>query len=106
MGFRLFADPAHASDTVTAADVPEGIEWPAFNRALRERGLVLAGGQAQLAGRIFRVGHLGAVSVDEIIAALGIIEVVAIGSGLPVERGAAVRAAERAAGEVDPAVPA
>lgn len=104
MGFRLFADPAHASDTVTAADVPDGIEWPAFNRALRERGLVLAGGQAQLAGRIFRVGHLGAVTVDEIIAALGIIEVVAIESGLPVERGAAVRAAERAAGEVNPAV--
>jgi aspartate aminotransferase-like enzyme len=104
MGFELFADPAHASDTVTAAKVPEGVDWPTFNRALRERGLVLAGGQAQLAGRIFRIGHLGAVTVDEIIAALGILEAVAIESGLPVERGAAVPAAERAAGEVKPAV--
>jgi aspartate aminotransferase-like enzyme len=104
VGFQLFADPAHASDTVTAAHVPDGLEWSAFNRSLRERGLVLAGGQGKLVGKIFRVGHLGAVTVEEILAALEIIETVAIESGLPVERGLALAEAERAAVEVRPAV--
>ena len=33
LGFRLFADPAHASQTVTAAWMPDGVEWSALNKA-------------------------------------------------------------------------
>jgi aspartate aminotransferase-like enzyme len=72
LGFRLFADPAHASQTVTAAHVPDGLDWPTFNRELRARGLVIAGGQGRLAGKILRVGHLGAVDVADIEAAIAI----------------------------------
>jgi aspartate aminotransferase-like enzyme len=97
MGFRLFAEPAHASDTVTAAWLPEGVEWSALSRELRGRGLVLAGGQGALTGRIFRVGHLGAVSVDDMVAALGILEEGSAALGLPIERGRAVSAAREAA---------
>ena len=61
MGFQLFADPAHASNTVTSAHLPEGVEWSALSKELRGRGLVLAGGQGQLTGKIFRIGHLGDV---------------------------------------------
>ena len=59
---QLFADPAHASQTVTAAWLPEGVDWSALNKAMRARGLVLAGGQDRLAGQILRIGHLGDVS--------------------------------------------
>ena len=38
MGFRLFADPAHASNTVTSAHLPEGVEWSALSKALRGAG--------------------------------------------------------------------
>ena len=31
LGFELFADPRHASRTVTAAHVPDGLDWKAFN---------------------------------------------------------------------------
>jgi aspartate aminotransferase-like enzyme len=96
LGFELFADPAHASDTVTAVRVPEGLDWAAFNRELRGRGLVLAGGQAKLSGQIFRIGHLGSVTVNEIVAAFEILEEGAAAIGLPVESGAAVAAAARA----------
>jgi aspartate aminotransferase-like enzyme len=96
LGFELFADPGHASDTVTAVRVPQGVDWPAFNRELRGRGLVLAGGQAQLSGQIFRIGHLGSVTVNEIVAALEILEEGAAAIGLKVEPGAAVAAAARA----------
>ena len=100
LGFRLFADPAVASDTVTAVHLPDGQEWPAMSRELRGRGLVLAGGQGRLSGKIFRIGHLGAVSVDELLAALAILEETAAALGLPIERGQAVPAAAAAAAEV------
>ena len=41
--------------------LPDGVEWSALNKELRARGLVLAGGQGWLPGKIFRVGHLGDV---------------------------------------------
>jgi len=99
LGVRLFADPSRASDTVTSAHVPEGVEWPALNKELRSRGLVLAGGQGTLTGKIFRLGHLGSVTVDEILAALAIMEDAFEALGLPVQRGASVAAAAKAAGE-------
>ncbi len=97
LGFRLFADPAHASDTVTAALVPEDLDWKPFNADLRRRGLTLAGGQGKLTGQVFRVGHLGHVTVDDILAALDILEAALDSAGRPVDRGASLVAAVRAA---------
>lgn len=71
LGLQLFADERYASDTVTAVKVPEGVEGPAINKMLREQyGIVLAGGQGRLAGQIFRIGHLGWVSEEEITATI------------------------------------
>ena len=66
LGFELFADERHYSRTVTAATLPDDLDWKAFNGDLKSRGLVLAGGQGKLKGRIFRVGHLGSVTLEEI----------------------------------------
>jgi aspartate aminotransferase-like enzyme len=97
LGFGLFADPAVASKTVTAAKIPEDLDWKAFNGEVKARGVVLAGGQGKLAGLIFRVGHLGSVTLGEILDAVGVLEEVSITFGRPVEAGAAVAAAQRAA---------
>src|SRR5918999_855543 len=48
---RLVAEPAHRSPTVTAAWLPDVLEWGPFNAALRERGLAVAGGQDRPGGR-------------------------------------------------------
>jgi len=67
MGLELFADPSFASDTVTAIKVPQGVEWKALSGHIREQhDVVLAGGQGSLSGKIFRIGHLGWVTDDEI----------------------------------------
>jgi aspartate aminotransferase-like enzyme len=87
MGFGLFAEREYASDTVTAARVPEGLEWPALSKELRSRGLVLAGGQGRLAGSIFRVGHLGDVTVGDIIRAMEILEDGAASLGIGITPG-------------------
>jgi len=67
LGLEVFADERFASNTVSAVKVPEGIDGKELNRIMREEyETVLAGGQAALAGKIFRIGHLGAVTEGEI----------------------------------------
>jgi aspartate aminotransferase-like enzyme len=96
LGFALLADDAVASKTVTAAWIPDALDWKAFNGGLKRRGLILAGGQGKLKGRIFRLGHLGSVTTDDVIGAISAIEAQAIEAGLPVEAGVGVAAAQAA----------
>ena len=99
MGFDLFADSAYASNSVTSALVPERIEWSALNDELRAAGLQLAGGQGKMKGKLFRIGHLGDVTVDDILTAIEIIEAGALAVGMPIERGAGPSAARSAVKE-------
>ena len=55
---------------MTAAHVPDGLDWKAFNGEVKRRGVVLAGGQGKLTGKIFRLGHLGSVTLEEILGAI------------------------------------
>jgi aspartate aminotransferase-like enzyme len=109
LGFELFADQRFASRTVTAAIVPDDLDWKAFNGEIKRRGLVLAGGQGKLTGKIFRLGHLGSVTLEEILGAMSVLEFAAIGMGRPVHPGSAVAAAQVAAlgslGLTAPAIP-
>ncbi len=65
-GLRLVGPAEHRSHTVTAAWLPDGLEWGPFNAAMRAKGLIIAGGQGQWAGRILRFGHMGDVDWPEI----------------------------------------
>ncbi len=98
LGLRMFADPAHASQTVTAAWMPEGVEWAALNKQMRGHGLVVAGGQDRLAGQILRIGHLGSVAPDDVVDAIEIIGQSMRELGSDVDVAAAVSAARAAAG--------
>jgi len=97
LGFELFADQRHASRGVTAAVVPADLDWKSFNGEIKRRGVILAGGQAKLAGKIFRVGHLGSVTIEEILGVMSVLEFVSIGAGRSVRPGAGVAAAQVAA---------
>jgi aspartate aminotransferase-like enzyme len=44
---------------VTAVNVPENIGWAEWDERLRERGLVVGGSLGPLAGKVFRLGHMG-----------------------------------------------
>jgi aspartate aminotransferase-like enzyme len=74
LGLRLLAEGPHASDSVTAVRAPEGIDVAELRRRLRtDHGVVLAGGQGSLKGKVFRIAHLGFVSdaeIDEVLQAL------------------------------------
>ncbi|NIM06380.1 MAG: aminotransferase class V-fold PLP-dependent enzyme [Armatimonadetes bacterium] len=78
LGLELFAKPANASNCVTAVKSPEGLGADDIRKFLLEKyGLVLAGGQAHLKGKIFRIGHLGYVSETDILGCMA-----ALGAGL------------------------
>jgi len=67
VGYRLFADPAYASPTVTALVPPDGISADDVVRTLRERfGIEINDGQGKLKGHIVRVGHMGWVHEPEL----------------------------------------
>jgi aspartate aminotransferase-like enzyme len=67
LGLELLADEKFASNTVSAVKVPEGVDGKALVKLMREEyDTVLAGGQAALAGKIFRIGHLGLVTDKDI----------------------------------------
>ncbi len=75
MGLGLVAkDERFASNTVTAAWVPEGITDEALLAALRDDyDIIAAEGRGLLTGRVFRIGHMGYVSkedLDDVFAAL------------------------------------
>ncbi|HEU5369557.1 MAG TPA: alanine--glyoxylate aminotransferase family protein [Ktedonobacterales bacterium] len=86
MGLGLLADPAFASNTVTAIKAPAGIEVKALRKALREQErVIIGGGQEQLEGKIVRVGHLGHVHEPDITATMDALErqLVALGYQAP-----------------------
>ena len=67
LGLPLFAQESHASNTVTSVAAAGGLDTKKLNTIMREEhGIVLGGGQQKLDGRIFRIGHLGWVTEDEI----------------------------------------
>lgn len=77
LGLSLFADERYASDTVTSVAASEGLEVKGMLKTLREEhGIELAGGQQTLDGKIFRIGHLGLVTVAEITEVISALRVV------------------------------
>jgi aspartate aminotransferase-like enzyme len=96
MGLELFSPDEDRSAVVTAARMPEGMDSGELTLALRERhGVTIAGGQGELKGAIFRIGHIGWYDEFDIATALSAVELVLGELGAPIERGvAATRALE------------
>ena len=76
IGLELFPSAnAVSSPTVTAVKVPEKITWPELDKKFREHGLAAGGNYGILAGKVFRLGHMGSQADKQIVsAALDVIE--------------------------------
>ena len=67
LGLSLFAQESHASNTVTSIAASDGLDTKKLLKILREEHqIVLAGGQQKLSGKIFRIGHLGWITEEDI----------------------------------------
>lgn len=68
LGFELFPAPdAILSPTVTAIKVPEGTTWAEFDHRLRAHGMVVGGNYGPLAGKVFRLGHMGTQANQKLV---------------------------------------
>jgi aspartate aminotransferase-like enzyme len=75
LGFRLYAREGFRSNTVTSALPPPGLDVAALRKLLDSKyGVVIAGGQAKMTGKMIRVGHLGAVAEGDVIQVIWAIE--------------------------------
>jgi aspartate aminotransferase-like enzyme len=67
LGLSLFADENYASNAVTAIAATNGLDTKRLLKIMREEHqVVLGGGQGKLDGKIFRIGHMGWVTEDDI----------------------------------------
>lgn len=71
LGLELFAQESHASNTVTAINIPQNVNAGDLAKKMQsDHDVVLGGGQGNLSGKIFRIGHLGYVSENDISSVL------------------------------------
>lgn len=95
LGLPLFVEDRWASPTLTAVAGVEGLDIEDFRkRVAQECNVVLSGGQGDLKGKIFRIGHMGYATPLDMLATLAAVEVGLRRSGLDIELGAGVRAAQ------------
>jgi len=94
LGLELFA-PSASSDVVTAVKVPVGIDGEKLVKTMRDvYGITIAGGQAELKGKVFRIAHMGFIEEFDIIAGISCLEKVLAQMGYKFNLGAGVKAAE------------
>jgi len=99
LGLELFAK-ATPSPAITAVVPPRGIESEKVVAAFASsHNITIAGGQGEMKGKVFRLGHMGYVGDFEVVVALSALEQVLAELGYPVDWGAAVGAAQKVLAE-------
>ena len=102
----LCEDPREHSPALTAVVVPEGHDADEVRRVILERfDMSLGTGLGRLAGRVFRIGHLGDFNDLMLAGTLCGVEMGLAAAGVPVERGGVDAALELLEGAAEPAVP-
>jgi alanine-glyoxylate transaminase/serine-glyoxylate transaminase/serine-pyruvate transaminase len=94
---RLCAtEPKWYSDTVSAIMVPEGINGAeVISRAFKRYNLALGAGLAKVAGKLFRIGHLGDLNELMLLGAIAGAELAMLDVGVKIEPGSGVAAAQK-----------
>jgi alanine-glyoxylate transaminase/serine-glyoxylate transaminase/serine-pyruvate transaminase len=96
-------DPRWYSNTVTAVMVPQGINGAhVIDVAFRRYNLALGAGLSKVAGKLFRIGHLGDLNELMLLGALGGVEMAMADVGIPVQAGSGVAAAQNHWRKTDP----
>jgi aspartate aminotransferase-like enzyme len=96
LGLAPFPEPDRLAPTLTVARYPEGVEDGAFRAEMARRGVVVAGGLGPVAGKVFRVGHMGNIGAGEVCRFLRAAEDTLRALGLGGAPGAALASAAAA----------
>ena len=96
-GLELCAkNPELYSDTVTAIMVPEGKDANLVTQhAYEAYGVSFGGGLGKMAGKLFRIGHLGAMTDVMALSGIAAAEMTMVDLGYDIDLGSGVAAAQR-----------
>ena len=96
LGLKLFA-PSSPAAALTAVAAPAGTDSTVICKRFREQfGAVVANGNGDMKGQLFRIAHIGYYDYLDTVGVLAALEhVIAEATGKAVELGCAVRAAQR-----------
>lgn len=90
MGLELFAGDV-SGNVLTSVKAPEGINIDSAIKKLRdETGVTITGGQDELKGKIFRIGHMGYVNEFDIVMVISAVEKILHENGYKIELGKGV----------------
>ncbi|MBT5873804.1 MAG: alanine--glyoxylate aminotransferase family protein [Candidatus Latescibacteria bacterium] len=68
MGLSIFPrQESSSAPTVTVIQVPHGQDWDTLNTKFRKLGLAVGGAFGPLAGKVFRIGHMGSQAEMELV---------------------------------------
>jgi len=94
LGMKLFA-PSCPAAALTAIQSPGGVDSGTIVKAFREQfGAVVANGQGEMKGKLFRIAHLGYYDYLDTIGIIGALEHIAGEIGLAAPSGSALKAAQ------------
>ncbi len=92
LGLELFS--ANPSNAVTSVKVPAGVDGQNLVKTMRNKyGVTIAGGQAHIKGKIFRIAHLGYMIEFDTLTAISALEIVLKEMGYKFKVGSGVSAA-------------
>jgi aspartate aminotransferase-like enzyme len=94
LGLELLAEKGYESNTITAVKYPKRVDDNLFRKTMQRHGVLVAGGQDQLKGKIFRVAHMNLVGEREILLTLALIELSLKELGFDCTSGSGVAVAE------------
>lgn len=99
-GMQSLADEQVAAPTLSCILYPEGIDDAAFRASLASKGIIVAGALAHLAGKAFRIGHMGNTTKEMLEQAIKTIGEVLIELGKTVDIESAISAFQEEFGQV------
>ena len=99
LGFTFFTQKEFLAATLSVFKYPPGVEDKRFRSLYYENGVVVAGGLGETAGKVFRMGHMGNLSLSQVYFALDALEQTLKTIGYAFEMGSGRRAAKAILGE-------
>jgi len=95
-GLRLLCEESSSASTLTVTWYPDGVCDVEFRKTMAEKyGVVVAGGLGPLSHKVFRVGHMGNINRNDLLATIAAVEGSLAEQGYSFRFGAAVAAANR-----------
>ncbi len=96
LGLKLYADESCASNVLTSICVPKGIDGEKLVKIMRDQhGVSIAGGQAELKGKVIRIAHMGCLDEYDLLTGIACLEKVLRELGYRFELGAGVASAQK-----------